>query len=286
MAIKKWLTYLQERSPLAALGFISSGIVLSSMAYVEDFGSSLFLIGLFFNTLLFIQMRLGDEIKDLDKDRIMHPSRPLPRGLLQVDEVMKAKVIILVLLLISSLVISVIYSWQGGLALGISTVFAWLMFKEFYMGKALNKEPMLYALTHQIIVFPIHAWFALTINKELLHNSSFQGWLIANFGASFTFEICRKLDPKAHELAQTYAHHYGKKTTALLTAIFMTISAYGVQKAGFENAAWPVLFLLLISLILWVVRSKFYKVAAAFSTLSSIIILWSPAVKWLISIWS
>lgn len=75
MVIKKWFVYLQERSPLAALGFISSGIVLSSTAYVEEFKPSLFMIGLLINTLLFIQMRLGDEIKDLDKDRIIHPDK-------------------------------------------------------------------------------------------------------------------------------------------------------------------------------------------------------------------
>lgn len=286
MVIKKWFVYLQERSPLAALGFISSGIVLSSMAYVEEFKPSLFMIGLLINTLLFIQMRLGDEIKDLDKDRIIHPDRPLPRGLLTVTEVMKVKILILVFLLIASLLIAINYSWIGGLALGISTVFAWLMFREFYIGKTLNNQPMLYAFSHQLIVFPIHAWVALAMNEKLLHNSYFQGWLLANFGASFTFEICRKLDPSAHKLAQTYAHHYGRKLTVAWTALFISISAYGVQKAHLENVACPILLVLLISLILWMARPKHFKLVAALSTLSSIIILWSPAVKWLISVWS
>ncbi len=286
MAVKKWFIYLQERSPLVALGFISSGIILSSMAYVKEFNPSLFLIGLILNTLLFIQMRLGDEIKDLHKDKIMHPMRPLPRGLLTVAEVMNAKICILGFLSIMSLVIALIYSWEGGLALGISTIFAWLMFKEFYIGKALNQEPMIYALTHQFIVFPIHAWTALAIDSELINNSYFQGWLIANFGASFTFEICRKLDPSAHKLAQTYAQHYGRKLTSILTTIFIAISAYGVQKANFEIASWPLLLLLLISLIVWVIKPKAFKITALLSTLSSIVILWAPAVKWLISIWS
>lgn len=286
MAIKNWFIYLQERSPLAALGFISSGIVLSSMAYVREFNLLLFVIGLILSTLLFIQMRLGDEIKDLDKDKIMHPERPLPRGLLTVSAVMKAKIFILIFLLSMSLVISLLYSWEGGLTLGISTVFAWLMFKEFYMSKALNQDPMVYALSHQIIVFPIHAWVALALDSKLIYNGHFQGWLIANFGASFTFEICRKLDPSAHKLAQTYAQHYGRPVTAALTTIFIAISAYGVQLANFEGVSWPLLALLLLTLGIWVIKPNTYKLAATFSTLSSIIILWAPAFKWLISIWS
>lgn len=104
------------------------------------------------------------------------------------------------------------------------------MFREFYIGKTLNNQPMLYAFSHQLIVFPIHAWVALAMNEKLLHNSYFQGWLLANFGASFTFEICRKLDPSAHKLAQTYAHHYGRKLTVAWTALFISISPMVCKK--------------------------------------------------------
>jgi 4-hydroxybenzoate polyprenyltransferase len=283
---KRWTTYLQERSPLAALGFIAAGIAASSMAFIGEFHSSIFLLSLFFNILILIQMRLGDEIKDFDKDKVMYPTRPLPKGLLKVSEVYRALVGILVLNILVGLSIGFFRSWYGGAGLILSTVFAWLMFKEFYIGEKLNKEPMLYALTHQVIVFPIHAWVGLTLDPNLLHNKLFLGWLVANFGASFTFEICRKLNPDAHELAQTYAHHYGRKITTLICTIFILISGYGVKMAEFPMASWPALTLLWISLILWVSKPHLYKLAAAFSALSSVIILWAPAVEWLILKWS
>lgn len=284
--LKKWSTYLQERSPLAALGFISAGIAVSSMAFVGVFRPDIFLLGLVFNILILVQMRLGDEIKDFDKDKVMHPTRPLPRGLLSVSEVYKALIGILILVTLAGLLIGFYNSWPGGAGLILSTIFAWLMFKEFYIGQELNKEPMFYALTHQVIVFPIHAWVGLSLEPELLYNKLFIGWLIANFGASFTFEICRKLNPNAHELAQTYAHHYGRKLTALICTFFILISGYGAMMAEFHLASWPALILLWISLLVWVFKPHLFKLVAAFSALSSVIILWAPAAKWLIQKWS
>ena len=281
----KWMTYLNERSPLPALIFISSGIALSGMAYVGSFDLTIFFLGIILNVIVLIQMRLGDEIKDFEKDKIMHPNRPLPRGLLTVREVYLVLVAVFIIILISGLIIGARLSWWGGLSLLSTTVFAWLMFKEFYVGHFLSKEPLTYAFTHQLIVFPIHAWVALTMDTTLKDQRLFIGWLLANFGASFTFELCRKLDPNAHILAGTYAQHYGRPLTALFLAVFVMISAYGTFLADYHTIAWPLLSLLIIMAITWVVRPMLYKVVFGLSALSSTFILWTPAFKWLISRW-
>ena len=61
---QKWSTYLQERSPLPALLTLAGLGTLSSLAFQHSFDVTLFLAGLLGNTLLFIQLRLGDEGKD------------------------------------------------------------------------------------------------------------------------------------------------------------------------------------------------------------------------------
>lgn len=283
--LSRFSTYLKERSPLPALSFLSAGICVSSMAFLESFNLHLFVLGLFFNNLLFIQMRLGDELKDFETDKIINPTRPLPRGLFSPQEVIKLLLIFLGVLLLTGLVIMGVKSSYGGLALIIAAAFSWLMYKEFYMSHELDKSPMLYALTHQVIVFPIFAWPGLTQDQNLIHNKLFLGWLLANFGASFTFEICRKLDPKAHKLAKTYAHHYGPTTTVVLCAVFMAISGIGACIAGFAYGSIPALVLLFISLLLWRSKPEKYKLPAGLSALSSAVILWAPAVIWLINSW-
>lgn len=282
----KWNTYISERSPMAALTFLSAGIATSSMAYYGEFSTFWFFAGIILSNIIFFQMRLGDELKDFETDKIINPTRPLPRGLLSTQEVFKTLIWVVILMIAVSLIISFIKSPLGGAALVSTTVFAWLMFKEFYIGQSLAKSPIIYAISHQIIVFPLFGWIALTLDPDLINHKEFLGWLLANFGASFTFEICRKLDPKAHKLAGTYAHHYGRPVTVLFCAIFMSLSAWGACLADFWMASWPALIILLISQIVWIKNPEKYKIPAGLSALSSAIILWSPAVIWLIKRWS
>lgn len=283
--IKRFSIYLNERSPLLALSFLSAGISLSAMALNRSFHLGHFILGLVFNNLLFIQMRLGDELKDFETDKIINPTRPLPRGLLKNQDIFNLLLFFLFVIFGAGLIIMVTQSSIGGLSLIIAGAFSWLMYKEFYIGQSLEKKPIIYALTHQLIVFPIFAWPGLTYDINLFHNKFFIGWLIANFGASFTFEICRKLDPAAPKLAKTYAHHYGRELTVTFCALLMTLSAFGAQMAGYFWTSVPVLFLLLISLITWMMKPKTYKLPAGLSALSSSVILWCPAVIWLIEYW-
>ena len=254
------------------------------MAYSLKFDLSIFIIAVIVNTLLMIQMRLGDELKDYEKDKIMHPNRPLPRGLLSTDQVRSALIKVFGLIVTIGILLGIFQSPIGGLCVVLSAVLAWLMFKEFYIGQSLNKEPILYAITHQAIVFPIHAWIGLSLDQNLLSSTPFIGWLLANFGASFTFEICRKLDPATHPMAQTYAQHYGRKLTFIFISILIFISGFGVKLAGM-NIALFALIPLWISLLLWVQKPSLYKIAAGLSVLSSLTILWTPAILWLMLNW-
>jgi hypothetical protein len=117
---------------------------------------------------------------------------------------------------------------MGAFLLALSTIFGILMYHEFFIGKELNKYPMLYAFSHQIIVFFIYGWTALAINPSLVESKLFLGWLLANFGSSFNFEICRKLNPNSHPLAQTYVQFYGPQKTVFFSLIFI----FGEANAG------------------------------------------------------
>ena len=280
--MKRFMTYLNERSPLPALSFLSAGIATSGMIIGQEFSWWIFALGLIMNNFLFIQMRLGDELKDFETDKIINPTRPLPRGLYKPAEVQRLLEIFLCFLIAIGLLIGVIYSVPGGICLVIASIFSWLMFKEFYMKHELDKSPMIYALTHQVIVFPLFAWPGLTDDPTMYDDKIFLGWLLANFGCSFTFELCRKLNPAAHELAKTYAHHYGRPKTVIFCLIFMAITAYGAWLSGIGSFSWPPLALLLISLIVWMKDPSKYKFPAGLSALSSALTLWAPTILWFI----
>jgi 4-hydroxybenzoate polyprenyltransferase len=79
--------YQQERFPLAKTGpllavFSAASICVSAILAerpLPGFGG--FLAGFVIAMLLFFQMRVCDEYKDLDDDRRYRPNRPIPRGL-------------------------------------------------------------------------------------------------------------------------------------------------------------------------------------------------------------
>lgn len=284
--MKKWIIYLQERSPLAALTFLSGGVAISSMAFLEAFSFFYFILGIFFINLVMIQMRLGDELKDFGKDKIINPTRPLPRGLLTTSEVLTALKLIVIFTVLSGFFLAYQYSMEGGLTLSVSALFAWLMYKEFYIGANLAKSPIFYALTHQVVVFPLFSWIGLTMSSELLNNQAYLGWILANFGASFTYEVCRKLNPDAHKLAETYAHHYGRTKTVLICLIFMSVSVIGAYFANIAQYSLPMIFILALSLLNWTKKPKTYKLVEGMSVLSSTVILLTPAILWLIKRWN
>lgn len=283
--MKRYFTYLNERSPLAALSILSLGSACSAMAFYQEFSLSTLMLSLIINNLIFILLRLCDEMKDFQKDQIINPSRPLPRGLFSVDEFKKLILLHFFLLLISVVVVGVLSHWLAAGALLLCTLFAWLMYKEFYISQDLTKSPILYALTHQLITLPIFAWPTLMGKFSQLNPLLFFSWLIINFGASFTFEICRKLDPDAHQLAQTYAHHYGNKKTLLFILILLSISTVSAYLSHNLIYLGPFLAFLLVSLISWFNNNKKYQAVAGASALFSLICLWYPAIDWVISIW-
>jgi 4-hydroxybenzoate polyprenyltransferase len=283
--LKKWNTYIKERSPLPALMIISAAAGITPLAILKTFDLKVLVGSLVFTTLMLIQMRLGDEIKDYEKDKIIHPERPLPRGLLNLEEVTKALYAIFFLTLLVGIILAFSVSGLGGLSLALTTFFAWLMYKEFFIGHSLSKEPMTYALSHQIIVFPLYAWAGLCYEKELIQNPIFLGWLIASFGASFTFEIGRKLDPNAHKLAGTYAHHYGRPLTVFFMFLLISLSVYGCFVGGILPLCLPILGLVIASLVTFLLKPNLFKIVEGATVLSSLLIMWAPTIQWIKSMW-
>jgi acyl-CoA synthetase (AMP-forming)/AMP-acid ligase II/4-hydroxybenzoate polyprenyltransferase len=284
-SFSKWMTYLKERSPLPALLGLSAIAAISSLAFRSEFNLGLFIAGIIFNTLIFIQLRLGDEVKDFEKDKIVNPTRPLPRGLLSPTQVAKAMNVVVVLLVLASISIAKVYTVEGGILLGLSTLFGWLMYHEFFVGEKLNKSPILYALTHQVIVFFIYGWVGSSFDKTLLQEPIFQGWLLANFGASFSYEICRKLNPSAHKMAQTYAQHYGPYKTALISMVFISLMTIGSFMAGFGIWMMAPILTLIFVLLKWVKQPQNFKQVEGMSALCGLIVALAPAIQWLIRSW-
>ena len=103
----------------------------------------------FVGALLFIvRLRVYDDVKDADTDRIENPTRPLPRGLVSVRELDVAGVVILVVeaALIASVGSLTFILWA------IAAAWSVLMRVEFFVSEWLDRHVATFAISHMVVM--------------------------------------------------------------------------------------------------------------------------------------
>ena len=151
---KRLWVYQSERFPLAKtipLLAVFSAASITVSAVLADrplptFGGYLIGFGLVF--LLFFQLRVCDEIKDLEDDRAYRPERPIPRGLVRLHEIVALGLVSVPVAAGFALV------WGHGLIWLLLLVWAWLAAMTFEFGAPewLKARPVHYLLSHMAIM--------------------------------------------------------------------------------------------------------------------------------------
>ena len=105
------------------------------------------------------------------------------------------------------------------------------MYKEFYVGQALAKSPLIYAITHQLIIIPLCLFVFSAFGLEAI-TSEVMGFCLLVLSSFFTFEVGRKMDPASDPILGTYLVHYGKVKTNILITVLAGIGVYGTVLLG------------------------------------------------------
>ena len=151
----RWWIYQRERFPVFAHGPLIAAFSLSAVCCSSllrgDFRlpSSLSLLVAFGTALLFfLQLRIADEFKDFEEDARHRPYRPVPRGLVSLQELGIVGVL--------SAVVQLGLAWMLRPELALLLVFVWfylaLMSKEFFVGSWMKSRPLFYMISHMAIV--------------------------------------------------------------------------------------------------------------------------------------
>ena len=284
-----WMTFLKERLPLPSYLVLVMGLAISgsalgdAMAAAESAATpwgaiAMAAAGAF---LFFAVLRIMDEYKDYDKDRVAHPHRPLPRGLIASEQVASAVKGLVVAMLLFGVAVG-LGNGPAGLSYLLVTGYLWLMYREFYAGAWLAGRPLLYAASHQVIILPLCYFCVLAGDPSAWRQlqPAFLG--IAVLGAFFAYEICRKLDPNAHPLLQTYLSHYGPAKTLGLTICMIALSALGALGLGLGRTLWPLEGILIALLPLLLLAPNRFKIVEHGATVSLALHVWAvPLGTWL-----
>jgi len=233
--LQKYLSYCQERFPIAG-----ALLYAGSLFYVSYLSGNLFinhlpidlshsLLGVLVIFFVLLHLRLWDEHKDYEKDRIAHPDRMLSKGLITLQDLRKLLYVVVFLEAGMSIYLGMyVFIWWV-----IIMIWSYLMAVEFYCPEFLIKRIGLYLISHQLIV-PIIVIYGL-IQRVTILNSSMEevGLLImlciGCICSTITYEIARKTWSKEqeHEYADSYTKFWGINLTLIinqLTAFLACIS--------------------------------------------------------------
>ena len=269
------LTFIKERLPiptyLILVGGISvSGSLLLGAPWLHR-STGLSIAGLL---LFFVVLRTMDEYKDYEKDLIAHPERPLPRGVIPIQQVQRMIQWGIIGMTLISIVALFLSPPASAFCYLFITGYLWLMYKEFYAGSWLSSRPILYATSHQLIIIPLCLFTPLLVQNDALSNIQTVHFGLLILTAFFSYEICRKLDPNAHPILLTYLTHYGRGKTYFM--VFVLTLGGSVLAFILETGPilWPIQGMLLLSLLILWFSPKAYKIPESIATLSLLIHLW------------
>ncbi len=233
----KWVRFFIERfDPISHVLMISL-FIAGHIVLVKNDLSSNFVFIFLGTTIFFFKLRCFDEVKDLDLDMKINPTRPLPRGLLSVFDMKDA--IILCLVFENAIFYSI--GLNAGVAMSIASVYSLIMYKEFFLGDWFRDKLTSYATAHTLVTILLSlSVFSALANKPLylldkeLYFFSIISWLLFNI-----FELGRKtfLQSEERDQVESYSKVWGKGGAVILVLVHACIAevilALGVGLTSF-----------------------------------------------------
>ncbi|MFZ5986390.1 MAG: UbiA family prenyltransferase [Bacillota bacterium] len=199
--ILRWSLFIKERfNPIANTATILMFFAANALYYIVCLSKSKaefpWVLGFILVWLVFFHMRLFDDIKDYETDKVYNKERPLPRGLVSIKEYgfVTFFCIALEIIIASSLGPAVFTAYVFVLC------FTLLMRQEFFIGEWLRHKMELYAVSHTLSSFLIGILvYSLTGNNlyqvpVLAVLFSLGNWFVFN-----VFEFGRKTFSKDEE---------------------------------------------------------------------------------------
>jgi 4-hydroxybenzoate polyprenyltransferase len=265
--IGSWTTFARERFNLVPLLVVGTAQAASAQYVVgPTLDAAGLVVAVLALTALLVVMRLMDELKDVEKDRVAHPGRPLPRGLVTPSEarvVLRASV---ATLFVIAAALAMRDPLVGGL-FGLCVAYSLLMYREFFAPEALQARPLAYAITHQIILVPMYTFATAAAAPDAALSPPVLWFALTGLGASFTLEVCRKLDPDAHPILGTYLTMLGRGPTTVAVFAAAALTAFAAFQIGVHPVVWPAAALLVASLAVVALKPERFALAAGTSAL-------------------
>ena len=182
-----WSSIVVERLALPALILmttaLSASVQLLVRGRVEAGPLAVTVLGL---TALLSLLRLMDDLKDLEKDRVAHPDRPLARGALPEADARRGVRVGALVILGAAVALAALGEILAGGFLALCATWAVLMYREFFAPELLGRHPLLYAVSHQVVVLPMYGFAAAAVGPDAVAAPEVWWFAATGLEASFT----------------------------------------------------------------------------------------------------
>lgn len=237
--LKKWYTYQKERFPVVIFSTYIFCTVFAVFCYSNYYGKITYeemlrtvvfirtpdpyiveyikLIPMFIVAFLqFLMIRISDEFKDYEEDCKYRPYRPVPRGLVKLKELK----ILFVICAVLQIIITKIFNDSGLILLMIVWFFFWLLSKDFFIKKYIDKHILLGVFLDELLM-PVLVVYLLSYVYL-----GIEVWqiLLISYLVSWTVEIARKIRCKEDEEkgVKTYTAVFGINKAMLILFLLET----------------------------------------------------------------
>jgi len=232
LTANRWWIYQRERFPVIAHGLLIAAFSVSAMGFSSLLRGQSHLpplatlaAGFCSSFLFFLQLRITDEFKDYDDDTRYRPYRPVQRGLVRLQELARvglgaAAVQLILALLVDVRLVPILVGVWAYLA---------LMTKEFFVRDWLKRHPIVYMMSHMLIMPCIDLYVTAF---DWLHAGSppprgLAWFLVVSFCNGIVVEIGRKIRAPQDEEhgVETYSVLWGGRNAVLAWLAAMVFTA-------------------------------------------------------------
>ena len=230
--ISRWWQFLRERHQpfsitlMVAIFFAAVALVAYQPGVHDAPCWTRLGVGFVIVWLIFLHMRLFDEVKDYDVDREHNPERPLARGLISVSEFSAMTMVCLAV----EIALAGAMRWPMLPAYMMVLCFTLLMRMEFFVGDWMRPQLELYAITHTfsaaMISMLIHSIVCFTDAAGA--DSAMLAYALGNWFVFNVFEFGRKTFAVEEERAGVESYSNRLKPIGAVLLLLVNIAlAYG-----------------------------------------------------------
>lgn len=278
--MNRWLKFFTERFPLVNSLALVAGISLSGIAIggrpFEFLPFILSFIGIVFVLAL---MRLMDDVKNMEKERIAHSNHPLPKGLITRKEAVLVIEAMQIILFIYALILWVLLSATAALSYLVMIVYFCFLYKDFNLRVWLGRNPLIYGFLYHVMIILIAIFSVEVMTPTTLASSTVWSFALMLFGAFFCYDICSKLNPRLHPALGTYFHFYGFRVMYNAAAITLFLSAMGAIHLGAGYFLIPIEILVLAALSTLFFQPELFRMPQIMASLSLMFHAWAVVIK-------